>query len=198
MLRFKKRGDGSTAFTLVRADGSRTWSTLGPADGYGPIHDLAHYVVESYLGLTGGFLGLIARGWSIEDFEVRALERIRREPDWTHAGLAEGLAGAISGEEMSGQRLTSAADLDAAAGEAGSELAALSGRPITDDDLDAMRAALSTLRRRWDAIGPGETLELRFVPGARPHGSGPSGVPCMPQTTALPSVRQRRPTRATP
>src|SRR5437763_4471403 len=103
MLRFKKRKDAGVAFTCVRTDGSWTSAPIGPERGYGPIHDMAHYVAETALGLTGGFLGLLARGWAIDDFEVGALEKIAREPDSRDAGVAEGIAGLLSGEEMMGR-----------------------------------------------------------------------------------------------
>jgi hypothetical protein len=57
-LRYKKKGDGSAAFTALRGDGSSTTAQLGKAGGFGPAHDLAHYVVESQFGIKKGFLGL--------------------------------------------------------------------------------------------------------------------------------------------
>jgi hypothetical protein len=40
-LRYKKKGDGSAAFTAVRGDGSFTTAQIGDAGGFGPVHDLA-------------------------------------------------------------------------------------------------------------------------------------------------------------
>lgn len=62
---FKK---GKTKNTLVckRKDGSSTWSTV---DQFMIIHDLAHFCVESKLGVVKGFYGLIATGIDISDFE---------------------------------------------------------------------------------------------------------------------------------
>jgi hypothetical protein len=40
-LRYKKKGDGSAAFTAVRGDGSSTTGQIGDAGGFGPVHDLA-------------------------------------------------------------------------------------------------------------------------------------------------------------
>jgi hypothetical protein len=69
-IRFKK---GATPILeCIRQDGTRTWqkSQLGMVP-----HDLAHYVVESQLGFTKGFYGLLADGWDIEDFEKPRSER---------------------------------------------------------------------------------------------------------------------------
>jgi hypothetical protein len=46
----------------VRDDGTSMTAELGPGL---PHHDLAHYVVERKLGLTGGFFGKIAEGYTV-------------------------------------------------------------------------------------------------------------------------------------
>jgi hypothetical protein len=166
-LRFKKKADADAALTCVRDDGSWTSSRLGPANGYRPVHDLAHFVAESAFGLTGGFLGLLARGWDVEDFEAGAVARIAREPDSEHAWLAEGLAGMLSLEAMSGQ--------EPPVDETNGLLRELIGRAsptcepplLSAEELAGMRARLKALRRRWNALPAGETLELRFEPGQR-------------------------------
>jgi hypothetical protein len=74
-VRIKKRPDASAMLVLVREDGSSTAGSIGPPGGYGPVHDLAHYVVERTLGLSEGFLGLVASGWDIADFEKKGTAR---------------------------------------------------------------------------------------------------------------------------
>ena len=66
-IQFKKGKDGQNTITCRRADGSAAWSKLYPSF---ISHDLAHYVVESTLGLKGSFFGLIASGWDISEFET--------------------------------------------------------------------------------------------------------------------------------
>lgn len=39
----KKRADAKAPLILIREDGTHTAGTIGVADGYGPVHDLAHY-----------------------------------------------------------------------------------------------------------------------------------------------------------
>ena len=157
-VRVKKRPDADAQLVLVREDGSATVGPVGPADGYGPVHDLAHYVVERALGLSEGFLGLVAAGWTIDDFEVKGTAR--RLPD--EALLAEMVAGELSREEM--MRQPSAAD-DFAWGVASWLAQARPGYAppaIAADTLARMRADLAELRGRWRVLAPGETLELAF------------------------------------
>src|SRR3712207_1398382 len=95
-FRIKKRPDASAMLVLVREDGSSTSGAIGPAQGYGPVHDLAHYVVERTLGLSEGFLGLVASGWEIRDFEAKgAAKRLPGE-----ALFAETAAGELSRQAM--------------------------------------------------------------------------------------------------
>lgn len=48
--------------TCRRADGSFTSADVGPQL---PFHDLAHYVVETRMGLRGGFFGSVASGYDL-------------------------------------------------------------------------------------------------------------------------------------
>ncbi|HET7459097.1 MAG TPA: hypothetical protein VFJ74_15720 [Gemmatimonadaceae bacterium] len=157
-FRLKQRPDAHAQLVLVRDDGSSTVGAVGPADGYGPVHDLAHYVAERALELSSGFLGLVASGWTIDDFEVRGTAQ--RLPD--EAVLAEMVAGELSREEMTRQR-SSAEEFKwgVAAWLAGAR-PGYAPAPIAADALDRMRAELAELRGRWRAVAPGETLELRF------------------------------------
>ncbi|MEO8450470.1 MAG: hypothetical protein ABI647_11795, partial [Gemmatimonadota bacterium] len=101
-FRLKKRPDTTAMLVLAREDGSVTNGPVGPALGYGPVHDLAHYVVENTLGLSEGFLGLVASGWAISDFEIKgAAKRLPHE-----ALFAEGAAGELSRQEMMHQPTT--------------------------------------------------------------------------------------------
>lgn len=65
-IRFLKGKDKPDTLHCIRADGSQTWTRLSP--GFGPLHDLAHYVVETTLGFDRGFYGLLAQGRAIEEF----------------------------------------------------------------------------------------------------------------------------------
>jgi hypothetical protein len=157
-FRIKKRFDASSVLVLVREDGSSTTGSIGPPDGYGPVHDLAHYVVERTLGLSQGFLGLVASGWDIRDFEVKgAAKRLPAD-----AILAEVSAGELSRQAIMWQ-WSSAEDYAWAV-----ETYMRQSRPeytapaITHEMFEGMRAELLELRQRWNQLAPGEALELTF------------------------------------
>lgn len=65
-VEFSKKRDGEVVMTIVRNDGSKTWSKLrrGMED-----HDLAHIAVERELNVSNGFFGLVNKGADINDFE---------------------------------------------------------------------------------------------------------------------------------
>ena len=54
-------------FRCERPDGSFTFSRMKHAMVF---HDLAHFIVESELGFTRAFYGLLAKGYTIQDFEL--------------------------------------------------------------------------------------------------------------------------------
>lgn len=134
-------------FTAVREDGTATSSVIGPAEGFGPVHDLAHYVVETSLGFKSAFLGLLASGRNLEDFETGAKHWLPGD-----AISAERIAGQLSLDEMTRMPL-SVEDFNGTV-----------HATLTADQLVSMRARLADLRREWDSLAPGETLELEFDP----------------------------------
>jgi len=160
-FRIKKRPDTTAILTLVRADGSSTSGAIGPPNGYGPVHDLAHLVVERTFGLTEGFLGLVASGWDIRDFEAKgAASRLPAE-----AVLAEVAAGEMSRQAITWQ-WSSAEDYSWAV-----ETTVRKSQPdyplpvITQELFEGMRSELLELRHRWNQLAPGETLELSLSLG---------------------------------
>jgi hypothetical protein len=162
-FRIKKRPDASAVLVLVREDGSSTSGSIGPPTGYGPVHDLAHYVVERTFGLSQGFLGLVASGWEISDFERKGLAR-RLPPD---AIVAEAAAGELSRQAIMWQ--WSSAEDYAWAVET-TVRRTLPGHvlpKITSDVFERMRAELLALRDQWNHVAVGETLELSFDSDAR-------------------------------
>lgn len=63
-IRFKK--GNPDLLECRRPDGSSTWQNIRQGM---LVHDLAHYTVETELEFKNAFYGLLACGWSIEDFE---------------------------------------------------------------------------------------------------------------------------------
>jgi len=90
IIRFTKakhQGKHDT-LTCVRSDDSMTW---WPLSSHFVEHDLLHYIVETTLGLTEAFFGLIAAGRDIESFGTRDGRKDTYTKDEGDAELIVGL-----------------------------------------------------------------------------------------------------------
>ena len=159
IIRLKKKSDGSSALSCVRADGSTTWQRQeGQLGRFFPLHDLTHFAVESVLGCRRGFYGLLAEGWDITDFGKD--ERKGHVP--ADAAIAEAIVGFFDLERATGER-ASADDfkwkVDAYCEAQGLPRLSLA---VTDDQVGRIRALRADLFARWDALPAGEVLELSF------------------------------------
>ena len=65
-IEFTRTKEDQLVLRMTRNDGSVTWSKIHKGL---EAHDVAHYAVESVLGLKNSFFGLIAKGASIQDFD---------------------------------------------------------------------------------------------------------------------------------
>jgi len=154
LVQLKNGRDSRPTLVCVRADGSRTWSKVHP---FFPLHDLTHYAVESVLGFTEAFFGLIASGWDIEAFANRgAVAALPEEALWAEhivgiLDLERGLNGALSTDEFN------EALQNSFVGKSTRPF-----RPVSADELAAIRELRSDVARSWWALAPGETLELSF------------------------------------
>jgi hypothetical protein len=168
-IRLAKHTDGGATLTCLRPDGSATWQRQRGANAaFFPRHDLTHYAVETVLGHRRGFYGLVACGWDLTDFGAPW----PRGPLPSDMDPSELLVGFLDVERASmagaGQRWT-AADLSAQAVNF-HEARGFDATPpvIGDEQLAAIRARLAELLARWDALAPGDVLELQFTPAAAP------------------------------
>ena len=158
----KKVAGGPAVLTVVRSNGMRTTARAGDAGSDGPVHDLAQFVVERFLGLNAGFLGLLGAGWKVREFDTP--EAVRHSE--TDAVLAECVARHLSREARSPERH------DAEFFNAKIVWAARRLHPdivppaLTDAQLDAMRRELAELRRQWMQLPVGGTLDLSFAPAS--------------------------------
>lgn len=159
-LHLKKRLEGGSSLTLERADGSRTFQRQTRHTEFFAAHDLTHYSVETTLGLSGAFYGLIARGWDFESFE----RPYPRGPIPEEALFVERVVGLLDVERhqaASGATPGTAAELNALILEQyGSSSVP---RHLTDAELDAIRTQLRGSLRDWAALPAGDTLVLRFT-----------------------------------
>lgn len=150
--------DGTARLVCTRPNGTRTDAELGPADGWGPLHDLAHYVVETSLGLRNGFYGLVAQGWRVADFLPDGAGR----PLPDEAVIARAVAGTLARDAL-GSRPMSAEEFNFAAAAAVAALRPGQRIPqIPEPLLEQLRAALAGLHRRWLAVADHEVLELEI------------------------------------
>ncbi len=158
-LLLKKQPDGRTAFTLERADGTRTWQRQERHAAFFAAHDLTHYAVETVLGLREAFYGLVARGWDFDDF----LPPYPRGPLCAEALWAETLVGLLDverGTTAPGETLMPAAEFDA---QLRAKLADAELTPpleLDERSLAEIRARRDALIGEWRALPAGETLRL--------------------------------------
>jgi hypothetical protein len=154
-----RRPDGAVVFSLRRADGTTTWQKrVGPSAEFFAVHDLTHYAVETELRFERAFYGLVAEGWNLTDFG-RPWPRGPLPPE---ALPAELIVGYLDTARASGERLTAAVCNSSAAAYFANAGVPTPPVAVTDAALDRIRARLSELVWRWQALPPGETMELDF------------------------------------
>jgi hypothetical protein len=172
IFELKKRADAKAQLVLVREDGTRTMGTVGPAEGFGPVHDLTHFAIESTLALDEGFLGMCASGWEIADFEVKGTAaRLPRE-----AIFAEVAAGELSRQLMMRQ-VSSLEDflwaVDLTLKRQGDGFA----RPeVTQAQFDAIHERIADEWRKWRDLAPNGTLQLIYVSRRRSNCAAPTAA----------------------
>ncbi len=168
LIEFTKRADGRTVLRCVRADRSITWQRNDDEKArFFPLHDLTHYAVETEVGFTQGFFGLIAEGWNIDE----TTGKTARGPLPNEAIEVEYLVSAFSAERAGGVAATAEEFNELAATFAGAK-----GMPpprrLTNEDLQKVRARFDELANRWRALPPDSSLEL-VVPLLSPRPCGP-------------------------
>ena len=166
----KKRADAKAQLVLIREDGSHTVGTIGPADGFGPVHDLTHFAIESTLGLDEGFLGMCASGWEIGDFEVKGTaSKLPRE-----AVFAEIAAGELS-RQLVMRQVSSLADFLWAIDLSLNKQEDGFQRPeITERQFATILARINEEWGRWRALPPNGTLQLTYASRRRCECAAPT------------------------
>ncbi|HJQ11386.1 MAG TPA: hypothetical protein VJ840_10185 [Gemmatimonadaceae bacterium] len=158
IIRIKKSADGRSALTCTRADGSTTWQSMKNAQAsFFPRHDLTHYAVETVLGHRRGFYGLVAEGWDLTDFgSPWPRGRIPNE-----AVLSEMIVGLFDLERGNGE-LVQPSDVNNRLREFCSENGLPDPQPLSEEDLWRVRQKRGELFARWEAVKPGDAMELAF------------------------------------
>lgn len=158
IVRFTKarHEDRPHTFTCIRDDGSTTGM---PSTGFFVRHDLTHYAVETALGLSDAFYGLLSQGWDISSFEEREPGSRKAMAVPANAVLTECLAGLLDLDWAAGPTPQDAL-IQMLADRLGSE-----GRLPTAEEIAEIRARRGELLERWNALEPGESLQLTFPLG---------------------------------
>jgi hypothetical protein len=68
VVQFTKHSDKAPTLTCIRNDGSTTWFRAGHNGEFFVAHDLLHFAVESILGYSTAFYGMVAAGRDLNDF----------------------------------------------------------------------------------------------------------------------------------
>lgn len=158
LIEFTKRADGRTVLRCVRADGSVTWQRNDDQNArFFPLHDLTHYAVETELGFSRAFYGLIAEGWDIED----TTGKTARGPLPNEALEAEYIVSAFSAERAGGAVAT-AGEFNELAATFASAKGMPQPQPLTDEDLAKVRSRFDELAVKWRSLPTGATLEFVF------------------------------------
>jgi len=135
--------------------------------GFFALHDLLHYSVETVLRFDEAFLGLMASGWSFENFTRHDDPRHRPVP--AQALIAEHLVGVLSlhvrdsalEDDELVELLTDEINSELAAAMAGCGIAA---PKLVVADVASIYQTFNELARRWAALPRGDHLELSFPP----------------------------------
>lgn len=158
-IQFKKNNSKPSTLTCIRADGSRTWDKLQV--GF-ESHDLAHFAIETELGFTNAFYGLLAKGYDIQDF---ALPIEQRPKELISKNLP---AESLQTEHIANLLLIGHYQKDISSDFINQLKGILKESDLafpeilTPERLKKINSHFEELILKWDALGEGETLELRF------------------------------------
>jgi hypothetical protein len=144
-----KQADGSGVLRCTRGDGSVTWQKQTKHAVHFALHDLSHFAVETVLGYRGGFFGLIAEGWDVEDT------------------TGKGARGALPPEAVEVERIVGLFDAERGSGLlwTAEEFNSFAPRNLKEEEILKIRAARSELFQKWLAVQTGQKLELTFAAG---------------------------------
>jgi len=159
-IEFTKNSHKPCIFKITRADGSQTWSKFEHL--FHAHHDLMHYALETTLGYTQAFYGIINSGYDIQDFELPKNERpkellsknLPQEALW-----AEILIGLLQAEHF--QKMPKEDFFDTLAfscKEKGWEFPA----HITANEINTIRNRFEDLWLQWQNLEDGKTLNLEW------------------------------------
>lgn len=151
---FQKGIDGRDRVTCFRQDGSCCESELSAGCAY---HDLAHFVVESELGLSEGIWGKIVEGFTFAEFNLPNETRpFQISPQGYQAEfLATLIQSAVPTGTIAESYVYMLRDASAAQNLPFPELP-------PESVLQVLIAKAQMLSRQWEALTAGQNMELTF------------------------------------
>ena len=160
------KGENEDRLHIVRSDGSAVSTRFAHK---GPIpHDFVHLAVEQRLGLNDAFWGKVDGGAHPE-----ALAELARMGGHASAKRASVPDPAIA-QMVQSERMVECFEADLWSGggardgirhmaEAGWAQSCVEPLPLSDDDIDAIRADIAAFGESWRAMPPGESVTLDWA-----------------------------------
>ena len=153
----KAIGGQQGTLKCVRDDGTSTWQ---PSTAYFAFHDLIHFAVETVLGYTEAFYGVVAAGKGLDEFGSR---QGQKDLYTCQEAWAESIVGLLQWPGVSG-------GIDLTEGEFFEQLNAIfanhkcNAPDVTIVQLRKIRRTMSDLHEQWNLVPPGDTMEITFSP----------------------------------
>ncbi|MEM7104452.1 MAG: hypothetical protein AAF502_15045 [Bacteroidota bacterium] len=145
--------------SFSRQDGSISLSPLNR----GMIeHDIMHYAVETVLNFNEGFYGLLAKGYTLEDFAPptsKAAELSRSLKLTQQVFQSEYIVGLLQMEQVDNKTYDNFIDILA---EICSGRKTKLPETLNNETLAAIREKANALLDQWRSIQPSEKLEVNF------------------------------------
>ena len=159
-IRFIRGSGGKDTLACQREDGTTTWSRV--PDRF-LLHDIAHYVVESTLGYSDAFFGMVSSGWDIDAFTARDAQSGGFPNLPIHAMQVEVIVIQVQSAWLSGARAEDVAELMRLSAD---------GSGIVPPELDystieTILDRLTDCYKIWESVPSGGELSAEF-PSADP------------------------------
>ena len=152
VLEITKHLDKPHVISYWRDNDTKTWMY---ADDFFVRHDLSHYAIESKLGYTSAFMGMLNNGIDIQDFADR--EKKNKMIVSKQARYSEGMANLFLIEIEQGE-IENFNDVMKEIFEISDDK--LDAPVLSEDELVGIRTCLRQLYKAWSELPVNETMSL--------------------------------------
>jgi len=173
-ITFRRTDQGGCKASAVRDDGSTVAVISSVARKEALPHDLAHYVVESQLRLERGFWGCIAAGALLGVAVISGRQKMSRHHSRMLVKQAKGEGTEI--ENLVGIFMELARRETGSCGKTPfpDYLLQEGTKRFSPNEVRRTVTALLDAQRRWEALGPGESITLTWPVGLRAKKNRPA------------------------